>query len=117
MTKNVPAKIAEMASYDPKGRLRNKTIAFRVSPEEAKQIEFAISLTGLQKQEYLIARSLNRDISVRGNCKVHKAVFDRLEEVIGQLKRIESGRYVDAELMDNIKLIVSVVDGLYKKEA
>jgi len=102
-------------SFDKNGRLRNKMIAFRVSPEESAQIDLAISLTGMLKQDYYISRMLNKDITVMENSKIHKAVYDRLGEVIAELKRIEAGRYVDKELMENIKLIVSVMDSLYMK--
>lgn len=102
-------------NYDKNGRLRSKTVAFRVSPEESAQIELAISLSGMLKQDYYIARILNRDITVFGSSKIHKAVYDRLGETIAELKRIEAGRYVDKELMEDIKMIVTVVDSLYVK--
>lgn len=103
-------------NYDKNGRLRNKTVAFRVSPEESKQIDFAVSLSGMLKQDYYVAKALNRDITVMGNCRVHRAVYDRLGELIAELKRIESGRYIDQELMDNIKFLATVVDSLYMKD-
>ena len=103
-------------SYDKNGRLRNKTIAFRVSPEELAQINTAVSLSGMLKQEYYISKLLDRDINVMGNSKIHKAVYERLYDVLSELKRIEAGRYINQELMDDIKLIIKVVDGLYMKK-
>ena len=41
---------------DQQGRWRNKTVAFRVSPEEDAQIEAAVRLSGLTKQDYIIRR-------------------------------------------------------------
>ena len=38
---------------DNKNRWRNKTVAFRVSPEEDEQIETAVRLSGLTKQDYI----------------------------------------------------------------
>lgn len=101
--------------YDRHGRYRSRTIAFRVSPEEAEQISFAISLTGMLRQEYLVAKALNREIQVTGNSKIHKAVFDRLGEIKTELERIESGRYINEELTNNIKLIATVINSLYMK--
>ena len=103
-------------SYDKNGRLRNKTIAFRVSPEEMTQIDTAISLSGMLKQEFYVSKMLDRDINVVGNCKIHKAVYERLYDVLSELKRIEAGRYINQELMNDIKLIIKVVDGLYMKK-
>jgi len=38
-------------------------------------------------------------------------VYDRLTEVLEQLKRLNDGREIDDELMDNISLITRLVDG------
>lgn len=40
-------------------------------------------------------------------------MYDRLTEVLEQLKRLNDGREIDDELMDNISLITRLVDGLY----
>ena len=37
---------------DERNRWRNKTVAFRVSPEEDKQLETYVKLSGLTKQDY-----------------------------------------------------------------
>lgn len=38
---------------DNHNRYRSQTIAFRVSPEEDKQINIAVSLSGMTKQDYI----------------------------------------------------------------
>jgi len=43
-------------NLDCKGRWRNKTVAFRVSEEEAKLIDTQVALSGLTKQDYIIRR-------------------------------------------------------------
>ena len=48
-----------------KDRKRSMTLAFRVSPEEAAQIEARIAVSGLQKQEYLIESLLHNRINIR----------------------------------------------------
>lgn len=94
-------------------RYRSQTIAFRVSPEEDKQINIAVSLSGMTKQDYITYKLLDRTINVKASCKVHRAVYDRLTEVLEQLKRLNDDREIDDELMDNISLITRLVDGLY----
>ena len=42
-------------NLDTHNRWRNKTVAFRVSPEENKQIDAAVRLSGLTKQDYIPA--------------------------------------------------------------
>ena len=94
-------------------RFRSQTIAFMVSPEEDKQINIAVSLSGMTKQDYITYKLLDRTINVKASCKVHRAVYDRLTEVLEQLKRLNDSREIDDELMDNISLITRLVDGLY----
>lgn len=42
-----------LKNRDEHNRWRNKTVAFRVSPEEDKQIETYVRLSGLTKQDYI----------------------------------------------------------------
>ena len=42
-------------------------MAFRVSPEEDEQIEAAVRLSGLTKQDYITRRLLCREVVVQGN--------------------------------------------------
>ena len=39
-------------NLDRHNRWRNKTVAFRVSPDEDREIETAVRLSGLTKQDY-----------------------------------------------------------------
>ena len=41
-------------------------MAFRVSPEEDEQLETAVRLSGLTKQDYITRRLLSRDIGGAG---------------------------------------------------
>ena len=59
---------------------------------------------------------MDRTINVQANCKVHRAVFDWLGEVLDELKRLEPSDDIDDELMDNISLILAVANGLYNPE-
>ena len=99
-------------NLDNHNRWRNKTVAFRVSPEEDTQIETAVQLTGLTKQDYIIRRLLNRDVVVQGNPRVYKALRDQLVAVLDELRRIEAGGRVNDELLDTISMIASIMDGM-----
>ena len=99
-------------NLDNHNRWRNKTVAFRVSPEEDVQIETAIRLTGLTKQDYIIRRLLNRDVVVQGNPKVYKALRDQFAAVLSELRRIEAGDGVNDELLDTINMIAAIMDGM-----
>ena len=102
-------------NVDDHNRFRSRTIGFRVSPEEDEQINLVVSLSGMTKQEYIVAKLLDRSINVKGNCKVHRAVYDRLTEVLRELQRIKDSSGIDSELSSNIALISELIDKLYIK--
>ena len=99
-------------NYDNHNRWRNKTVAFRVSAEEDLQLETLVKLTGLTKQDYIIRRLLCRDVVVQGNPRVYKALRNELAAVLEELERIEAGNGVDGELLDTIRLIAAIMDGM-----
>ena len=101
-----------LKNRDNKNRWRNKTVAFRVPPEEDAQIETAVRLSGLTKQDYITRRLLCREVVVQGNPRVYKALRNELAAVLAELQRIEAGAGVDEELMDNIELIAAILDGM-----
>lgn len=87
-------------------------VAFRVSSEEDEQIETAVRLSGLTKQDYITRRLLCRDVVVQGNPRVYKALRNELAAVLAELRRIEAGGGVDGELLDTIELIAAIMDGM-----
>ena len=97
---------------DEHKRWRNKTIAFRVSPEENEQIDIAVRLSGLSKQDYITRCLLDRSVVVQGNPRVYKALRDQLAVVLDELKRIEAGGEIRDELLDNIDLIARILNGM-----
>ena len=100
---------------DEKNRWRSRTVGFRVSPEEGRQLDIAVQLSGLSKQDYIIRRILGRDIVVQGNPRVYKALRDQLQEVLGELRRIEQ-EGVSSELLDTIQMIAAVMGGLKEEK-
>ena len=101
-----------LKNRDNHNRWRNKTVAFRVSPEEDMQIETFVKLSGLTKQDYITRRLTCKDVVVQGNPRVYKALRNQLAEVLSELKRIENGSVVDDELLSTIQLIVATLNGL-----
>ena len=99
-------------NLDRHNRWRNKTVAFRVSPEEDREIETAVRLSGLTKQDYITRRLLCREVVVQGNPRVYKALRNELAAVLAELQRIEAGGSVDGELLDAIRLIAAIMDGM-----
>lgn len=95
---------------DEHNRWRNITVGFRVSPEENEQLNIAVALSGLPKQEYCYRRCMNRDIVVQGNPRVYKALKDQLANVLSELQRIVSAGEIRDELFENIVLITKTLN-------
>ncbi len=97
---------------DHKNRWRSKTVAFRMSPEEAVELNVLARLSGLTKQDYLIQRVLDKDIVVNGNPRVFKALRNQLSSVLEELRRLESVSTENDELLDLIRYIAEILNGL-----
>lgn len=104
-------------NLDKHNRWRNKTVAFRVSAEEDLQLETLVKLTGLTKQDYIIRRLLGREVVVQGNPRVYKALRDQLAAVLDELRRIEAGQNMNDELLDTIRMIATILDGMQEEIA
>ena len=92
-------------SLDAHGRWRNVTVAFRVSPEEAKLIDAQVALSGLTKQEYITRRLLNREITVIPSSRVHRALRDQMQGVYLELRRIRNASEMPPELSTVVELL------------
>lgn len=97
---------------DDHNRWRSITVGFRVSPEENEQINAAVALSGLPKQEYCYRRCMEREIMVQGNPRVYRALRTHLSAVLEELRRIEAGGEVRAELLETIRLINTTLNGM-----
>ena len=49
---------------------------------------------------------------VQGTPRVYKALRNELAAVLEELERIEAGNGVDGELLDTIRLIAAIMDGM-----
>ena len=97
---------------DDHNRWRSITVGFRVSPEENEQINAAVALSGLPKQEYCYRRCMEREIVVQGNPRVYRALRLQLTAVLEELRRIEAGGGVRDELLETIRLINTTLNGM-----
>ena len=99
-------------NLDYKGRWRNKTVAFRVSEEEAKLIDTQVALSGLTKQDYIIRRLQCRDVVVQCNPRVYKALRNQMADIYEELKRLERCSEANDELLYTIQMIAESMNGL-----
>ena len=99
-------------AVDYKGRWRNKTVAFRVSEEEAKLLDDYVALSGLTKQEYIMRKLLNREVVVQGNPRVYKALKNQMERIYEELKRLEGCSEENDEMFYTLQVIAITLNGM-----
>ena len=97
---------------DRHNRFRSITVGFRVSPEEQEEINRAVYLSGLSKQEYCYRKCMNRDIVVQGNPRVYKALKTNMEKIYEELRRISDEKEISPEMLETINLIAITLDGM-----
>ena len=99
-------------NLDKHNRFRSITVGFRVSPEEREEINKAVYLSGLSKQEYCYRKCMNRDIIVQGNPRVYKALKTNMEKIYEELQRISDGKDISLEMLEMLNLIAITLNGL-----
>ena len=87
-------------------------MAFRLSPEEADLLDTYVKLSGLTKQDYITRRLLDTEVVVQGNPRVFKALRNQMAEILSQLQRVEAGASPDAELMEVMRYLAKIMDGM-----
>ena len=71
-----------MNRYEDHNRARSKTVSFWMSPEEYRQLQERIRITGLAKNEFMIRSVLESRIEIRAG----KFASDRLSLEVWRLK-------------------------------
>ena len=104
-------------SRDEHNRWRNITVGFRVSPEENEQLNEAVALSGLPKQEYCYRRCMQRDIVVQPNPRVYKALKTTLEKILLELQRLNDAGSVTNEMRDTLTLLSATLSGMKGDDA
>ena len=77
--------------------------SFRMSPEEDEVLEAKVKLSGLTKQEYIIRRLTDREITVVGNPRVYKALRDPDELIYQELQRLAVDEEVPPDLLETLQ--------------
>ena len=99
-------------NVDGAGRYRCKTVAFRVSPEEADLLQRLADISGMTKQDYLISRALEREVTVMPNKKMQRYMEDSMLCVYKELRRIECAGDMPGELAELVKQIGTIFTNL-----
>lgn len=75
-------------NVDRHNRFRSITVGFRVSPEEQDELNRAVALSGLPKQEYCYRKCMGREVVVQPNPRVGCA-----RDYLNNVSRVQAGRH------------------------
>ncbi len=96
--------------YDNYNRWRSKTVAFRMSPEEADELDVQVALSGLSKQDYLIQCCLKHEIKVVCGRKVARQMRMYLETVLEELQFMEENTELDREVLTPLRHVLEILE-------
>lgn len=99
-------------NLDKKGRGRNIIVSFRMSKAESDYLNIKVKLSGLTKQDYIIKRLSEKEITVIGNPRIYKALRNQMNDIYIELKRIKNCIKVDSEFFETIQLVAITLNEL-----
>lgn len=102
---------------DHKGRCRCKTVAFRISPEEAEQLDLKVALSGLPKQEYITKCLLESNFTVSATVRMRKALKEQVGPIVAELRRIRSPAEMPDELLESLETLSSFAGSFAPEES
>ena len=71
-----------------------------------------LKLSGLTKQEYIIRRLTDREITVVGNPRVYKALRDQMKLIYQELQRLAVDEEVPPDLLETLQMVSLTLNGL-----
>lgn len=96
--------------FDNYNRWRSKTVAFRMSPEEADELDVQVALSGLSKQDYLIQCCLKHEIKVVCGRKVAGQMRMYLEAILEELQFMGKDADIDKEVLIPLKHVLEILE-------
>lgn len=87
-------------------RKRNKTMAFRCTPEEHKLICEMAAWSGMSRQDYIIAKLTNTEVEVRPSVSVQKALRGSMAELAKEVHLAASYGELSDSLQQRVELVM-----------
>lgn len=103
-------------NLDSQGRMRSKTIAFRMSPEEAELLQRFVDMSGKTKQDYLIDRVLQREVTVIPNKRMQLYMEENMLHVFKELRRLDTGQVLPEDLAEVVRMLAGIFVALGGEE-
>lgn len=96
-------------NLDSKGRLRSRVVGFRMSDEEARELNLKVAASGMNKQDYIIESLLNRKIRIVGGRKVIRELQMQLEAILEELQFIDEDTDIDNKVIEPLKIVLEIL--------
>ena len=87
-------------------RKRSKTMAFRCTPEEHKLICEMAAWSGMNRQDYIIAKLTDTQVEVRPSVSVQKALKDSMAELAKEVRLAASYSELSDSLQQRVELVM-----------
>lgn len=87
-------------------RKRSKTMAFRCTPEERKLICEMAAWSGMNRQDYIVAKLTDTQVEVRPSVSVQKALRDSMAELAKEVRLAASYGELSESLQQRIEHVM-----------
>ena len=87
-------------------RKRSKTMAFRCTPEERKLICEMAAWSGMNRQDYIVAKLTDTQVEVRPSVSVQKALKDSMAELAKEVRLAASYGELSESLQQRVELVM-----------
>lgn len=102
---------------DEKNRWRNKTVGFRVSPEEWEEFSQKVRLCGYsKKQDYIMDCLMHHKIIAKGNPLMLTQFRSELKKILNKLQQIHNPQEMDEKLLVSITTMLEILEGFKENE-
>ena len=92
-------------------RKRSKTMAFRCTPEEYELIANMAAWSGMNRQDYIMARLTGTEITVRLSSRTQRALRDSMKGLAERLLAVCDADELDADLQKQLALVMEIFNG------
>ena len=99
-------------NLDAHGRLRSKTISFRMSPEEANLLDSLVVISGQTKRDYITRKLLDSRIVVVPSSRMQKGVEEAMMLIYHELARLANCADATPELIELTDSVATIFAGL-----
>ena len=96
-------------------RATDRTLTFKASPREKREIEYESEVCGMFKMDYLRIRIFGETITVNRSPRVYLGIKKNLLQVAEELKMITKAEDVTDEIIQKIRFITVVLNGLKER--